>query len=166
MSDEATGLNYDSGVTNIEPDNIHYAGFWIRLVAGIIDGVILSFVGGIIQNISLYFWAIHPVAGAPIHQAAVTMTIWVTVFQVLVCALYESLLLSSSWMATLGMKAVGIKILDYSYERISFGRAVGRYFAQWLSGILLGIGFLMIAFTPRKQGLHDKIAKTLVIYSR
>ena len=51
-------------------------------------------------------------------------------------------------------------------QRLSFLHATGRYFAKFISAIILGIGFLMIAFTDRKRGLHDMIAGTLVIKVR
>jgi uncharacterized RDD family membrane protein YckC len=70
---------------------------------------------------------------------------------------------SSARQATLGKMAVGIKVTDEAGARISFGRAVGRYFGKFVSTIILLIGFLMVAFTEKKQGLHDKLAGTLVV---
>ena len=76
--------------------------------------------------------------------------------------LYFAVLESSSWQGTPGKKAFGMGVTDLDGNRISFGRATGRYFAKIISGIILGIGFLMVAFTERKQGLHDMLAGTLV----
>jgi uncharacterized RDD family membrane protein YckC len=59
--------------------------------------------------------------------------------------------------------AVGIKVVRTDGTRISLARGVGRFFAAMLSGLTLGIGFLMAAFTERKQGLHDMICDTLVV---
>jgi len=59
------------------------------------------------------------------------------------------------------MRACGIKIHDEHFNRLSFLRFTGRYFATGLSGIILLIGFFMIAFTKRKQGLHDLVARTI-----
>jgi uncharacterized RDD family membrane protein YckC len=59
--------------------------------------------------------------------------------------------------------ALGIRVTDLDGGRISFGRATGRYFGKILSGLILGIGFLMAAFTERKQALHDLLAGTLVV---
>jgi uncharacterized RDD family membrane protein YckC len=70
---------------------------------------------------------------------------------------------SSSKQATPGMRIMGVKMVGYDYKRISFTRAFGRYLAMFLSGLTLGIGYFMIAFTKRKQALHDMIAKTYVI---
>ena len=76
--------------------------------------------------------------------------------------LYFALLESSSMQGTLGKKALGMIVTDLSGNRIGFGRATGRYFGKILSAIILGIGFIMVAFTERKQGLHDLLANTLV----
>ena len=69
---------------------------------------------------------------------------------------------SSSTQATLGKMAMSIVVTDISGNRVSFGRATGRHFAKIISAIILYIGYLMIAFTEKKQGLHDIIADTLV----
>jgi uncharacterized RDD family membrane protein YckC len=77
--------------------------------------------------------------------------------------LYFALFESSVWQATLGKKALGLEVTDMQGARINFARATGRFFAKFLSGIILLIGYFMIGFTQRKQGLHDMIAGTLVI---
>src|SRR5262249_48371563 len=76
--------------------------------------------------------------------------------------LYEALLESSEWQATVGKMIFGMKVTDLAGNRISFGQATARYFAKWLSAASLCIGFLMVAFSARKQGLHDILAGTLV----
>ncbi len=70
---------------------------------------------------------------------------------------------SSRRQATLGKMAVGLVVADQGGARLSFIHASGRHFAKYLSYLLFGIGVLMVAFTERKQGLHDKLAGTLVI---
>jgi len=76
--------------------------------------------------------------------------------------LYEAFMESSSYQATVGKMIFGMKVTDLNGNRISFERATGRHFAKWLSGVILGIGYIMVAFTERKQGLHDILAGTLV----
>src|SRR5208282_6521696 len=76
--------------------------------------------------------------------------------------LYEALMESSSYQATLGKMIFGMKVTDLYGNRISFGRATGRHFAKILSGMILCIGFIMVGLTERKQGLHDLLAGTLV----
>jgi uncharacterized RDD family membrane protein YckC len=77
--------------------------------------------------------------------------------------LYESLMTSSKYQATLGKMAVKIMVTDENGKRLSFGRATGRYFAKMLSGIICYIGFIMAFFDEKKQALHDKIVKTYVV---
>lgn len=77
--------------------------------------------------------------------------------------LYEALLTASSWQGTIGKHILRLKVTDQAGNRIGFGRATGRFFAKILSGMIMYIGFIMIAFTDRKQGLHDTLAGTLVM---
>lgn len=78
-------------------------------------------------------------------------------------AAYYAGLESSSMQATLGKLAVGIKVVDGNGERLSRGRALGRWASSLVSYATFGVGYLMIAFTERKRGLHDMIAGTLVV---
>lgn len=77
--------------------------------------------------------------------------------------IYEAVLTSSSWQATVGKRILGLKVVDGEGNRISFAKATGRFLAKIISGLILCIGFLMIFWTKRKRGLHDMIAETLVI---
>ncbi len=76
---------------------------------------------------------------------------------------YFALMESSSLMGTLGKRARGLKVVRSDGTRLTLARATGRYFAKIPAVLILGIGFLMAAFTERKQGLHDMLADTLVI---
>lgn len=131
-----------------------YGGFWIRVVAALIDGIVLSIAFGVIGAVSgLDFFSSDP---EYFDSRAVAL-------QVVINWLYEALLTSSERGATLGKMAVGLRVVTEQGKRISFLRATGRYFAKYVSALILGIGFLMVAFTDRKRGLHDMIAGTLVI---
>ena len=77
--------------------------------------------------------------------------------------LYFALMESSANRATVGKMALGIIVTDMQGNRISFARATGRYFAKFLSAMILLIGYIMAGLTEKKQALHDKIADTLVI---
>jgi len=139
-----------------------YGGFWIRVVAAIIDAIIIRVV---VSPIHLIFGGLgfasamggfHPlglaVLGGGITLIATLFGSW----------LYEAFMESSSYQATLGKMIFGMKVTDLSGNRISFERATGRHFAKWISGIILCIGYIMVGFTERKQGLHDLLAGTLV----
>jgi uncharacterized RDD family membrane protein YckC len=130
-----------------------YAGFWRRVAAVIIDGLILAIVE-VPLNIGVApdAWSQSP------SRASTAYTI-----STLISWLYYSLMESSARQATVGKMALGIMVTDTDGHRITFGRATGRYFAKILSGLILGIGFLMAAFTQKKQALHDILASTLVV---
>lgn len=147
-----------------------YGGFWIRLLAGIIDRVVIGIVA-----LPVFFALIFPSVLSiikvarqnrePTPQMLVAIFSTVFVFVLVVVTgqwLYEALLTSSSWQGTIGKKALRLKVVDEAGSRISFARATGRFFAKFLSRLMMSIGYLMIAFTERKQGLHDMIAGTLV----
>ena len=131
--------------------NTEYGGFWIRVGANVIDGVVLIIVSLLINILSQLAFS---------EEAAGVAD---AVPQILLYWVYSAVLHSSSWQATIGKKMLGMKVVDYSGERISFGRATGRYFAGILSGLILGIGLMMVGWTKRKQGLHDFMANTLVV---
>lgn len=84
------------------------------------------------------------------------------IFVLLGCTAYFVLFWSSKHQATWGGRIMKYKIIDYRGEKIGIGRALGRYLLAWLQIIIFPLG-LMIAFTRRKQGIHDLIAKTLVV---
>jgi uncharacterized RDD family membrane protein YckC len=137
------------------PDtSVIYAGFWIRAAAFIIDLLIAGAAAGIISRI-LFGNYIYENPGNDPGQGAVSLLVnWV----------YFAWQESSAKQATIGKMAVGIKVCTENGERLSFANATGRYIAKILSTIILFIGFLMVAFDKKAQGLHDRLAKTLVIY--
>lgn len=77
--------------------------------------------------------------------------------------LYFAIMESSPYQATFGKKLIGIKVTDMYGRRISFRRAALRNLAKVLSSMVYYLGYLMIGFTRKKQGLHDLIAGCLVV---
>jgi uncharacterized RDD family membrane protein YckC len=146
------------------PSDLVYAGFWVRLAAWLIDLLITMilgfFIGAIIGGlIGAYMGAHGHVKPADIRAAVQ----WpARIAGSLITWLYFAIMESSPRQATVGKSALGLFVTDNEGRRISFARATGRYFASVISGLLLCIGYLMVAFTDRKQGLHDLMAGTLV----
>ena len=138
---------------------LNYAGFWKRFAAGFIDFFI-----SIIASIA--FSIIVGIIVAEIthdgHAAAGFLLISIFIFMILIQWIYYAAYESSSRQATPGKTALGIQVTDLNGRRIGFGKATGRYFGKILSSIAL-IGFIMIAFTEKKQGLHDEMAGCLVV---
>ena len=132
-----------------------YAGFWLRAVASIIDGILIQAALWILgAGASMGGFGM----GAPGMMGSTRGGVGI-----LAGLLYYVLMESSEKQATLGKMALGIKVTDLDGKRVTIGRAAGRYFAKYVSAIILGIGFLMAAFTQKKQALHDMIAGTLVV---
>src|SRR5579859_1347074 len=129
-----------------------YGGFWRRLGATLLDMLLLLLVEILL---SLILWVGH--AGITLSSPIGTGLL------VLVCFLVVSIFESSAWQGTPGKKLLGLSITDVSGNRITFLRAIGRNLAKILSELILFIGFIMIAFTERKRGLHDMLAGTLVV---
>lgn len=139
-----------------------YGGFWLRLVAYVIDGVILNIVGLVVGMISGVAMSVAQYSEAVALGGAISTM----VLSLLIGWLYSAVLESSEWQGTVGKKALGLVVTDEQGYRIGFGRATVRYFGKILSSLILMIGFFMIGWTQRKQGLHDFIAGTLVYKSR
>jgi len=140
---------------------VTYAGFWWRVLAYLIDAVIFSVVFfplGVIVGVVLVW------SGADENSPLVpVIKIVLNGFEFLVGWLYYAFLESSPWQGSLGKKLLGLRVTDLNGNRISFARATGRYLATILSTMICFIGFLMVAFTEKKQGLHDLLAGTLVL---
>ena len=142
-----------------------YGGFWIRLVAYIIDAIIVngaSFIVGLVFGAALGGGMAASGNTSP-EQIAMTANVMGSGLGLLIGWLYYAVMESSASQATVGKMAFGLVVTDEQGYRIGFGRATGRFFAKILSGIILLIGFMMVGWTARKQGLHDMIAGTLVI---
>lgn len=139
---------------------LEYAGFWIRLVALVVDTIVLYVLNQLIDY-AFFSSYVSEVVGE--SGLASLFTIY-NLIGILVAAAYDGLLESSSTQGTLGKMAVGIKVGDEKGNRISFMNAIGRHFSKYLSAIVLFIGFIMVAFDIKNQGLHDKIASTVVYY--
>jgi uncharacterized RDD family membrane protein YckC len=132
-----------------------YVGFWRRFFAILIDTVLLTVVLGVTAGVIS-----QVMAPAADQMLAERRAAWLSI---IVWWLYYALFESSPWQATPGKMVVGARVSDIAGMRISFLQATGRTFGKILSAIILGIGFIMVAFNPRKQALHDVMAGTLVI---
>ncbi|MGA2203683.1 MAG: RDD family protein [Terriglobales bacterium] len=141
---------------------VGYGGFWIRVVAFLIDAIILRVVVSPIRMIFGGLGLAGMITGIP-HFGLALLGGGVTIIALLFGSwLYEAFMESSSYQATLGKMIFGMKVTDLNGNRISFERATGRHFAKWLSSMILCIGYIIVGFTERKQGLHDLLAGTLV----
>ena len=144
-----------------------YAGFWRRFWALVIDTIILSLVLAAVA-VPVMLWS-----GISLDSDVTDLTEWsdragaiAYAADLLLWLLYYALMESSPLQATLGKMALSIRVTDLAGQRISFLRAIGRNLAKIISGAILLIGYIMAAFTERKQALHDIIAQCLVVRGR
>jgi uncharacterized RDD family membrane protein YckC len=172
---------------------VYLAGFWRRLVAYLIDSIVLSVITAILLGIvGLCLTVVFPIpifelvgaigdseklnqiltesmGGLGVLTAVRGYLSWI-LLQVLIVTplwtgwLYYALLESSDNSATLGKMAMNIVVSDLHGRRVTFERATGRYFAKIITGFTFGIGWLMAAFSSRKQALHDIVAGCLILY--
>ena len=145
--------------------HVVYAGFWKRVAASIIDGFVTAALSYavLIPMVMLSGAGWGMFAGEPAGAGGALVMVAYYLISILIPLLYMSFMHSSANMATLGKMAIGIKVTRLDGERISFWRAFGRYFGYILSTMILFIGVIMVAFTERKQALHDMICDTLVV---
>jgi len=124
-----------------------YGGFWRRFGAVLLDGIIV----GIPSNIVFAILGLDPGLTFVLRIAA--------------SAVYYSMLEGGPKGQTLGKSALGLRVVDATTGQpgIGAGRACGRYFAKFLSGIVLGLGYLWMLWDPRKQTWHDKLVGSVVV---
>ena len=146
---------------------VHFAGFWLRFVAYVIDIVVIWIVAipiylllGAAFGLSMSSIARDPngmllgssLGSLVLFEGCAILGLW----------LYFAIMESSAWQGTVGKKILGLRVTDLGGNRISFGRATGRFFGKLLSNLTFAIGYIMAGFTAKKQALHDMIAGCLV----
>ena len=144
------------------PNNIRYGGFWIRVLAIIIDTLIVRIPKVLIAvllygDMGFYLNFDSKVINTPAEYILLG-------FMVFALPLMYSTCFVGRFAATPGRMMLGLKIVRPGGERITYLRAFCRNLAENLSIIILGIGFIMAAFDDEKRMLHDRICDTRVVY--
>ena len=152
------------------PYGLQYAGFWIRVAAFIIDGIITTiavYALGFLMFGTIIFgtgfnaekFGQDPTA----NPGFIIAYLLFILFSIVVPPLYKAFMVSK-WDATLGKMAVGLKVIKADGSKVSFGCALGRGFAEIINGFACHLTYLMVAFDePEKRALHDHICGTRVI---
>ena len=147
------------------PGKVAYAGFWLRLLAVFIDSLVLAIPSLAIVIFAVMFLGFEvpppeaPIGTLPPMRVFLPMEAMFLTLQWLYFASMES----SSWQGTLGKRALGIGVSDLHGKRVSFGRASVRFIGKLLSGATFLVGYVMAAFTEKRQALHDIIADCIVV---
>lgn len=150
--------------------NVVQAGFWKRTAAYVIDAVVVTIAAQVVQlALMMVFFGMNRSSFTSNPEtmfasaSGLLFLASIYLFPLALFGIYYAAFHASSRQATLGKMAIGIKVVRSDGRRISLARGIGRFFAFILSGIVLYIGYLMVAFTERKQGLHDMMCDTLVV---
>jgi uncharacterized RDD family membrane protein YckC len=173
ISDEARAQIADQAAPGERPapggkagTEVQYAGLWRRLAAGLIDAFLIPAVYYLASFIMGFFFgaASNGVEMSGDNASLTRYAAWIAGFVVwwLYCILMER----SGAQGTLGKVLLGIGVTDAGGRRISLGRAIARNLAKIVSGAMLLTGCIMIAFTGKKQGLHDILAGCLVVVKK
>lgn len=156
-------------VQAVRAENIVYGGFWRRAVALILDILILlvanniiALIIGVVHGVLLVF-SHHTLDKAAFQRASIP---WLLLILTVNSWLYFTSASITIYGATLGKAAMGLRVVDENMQRISFAKSNVRYWSSIISVLLAGFGFWMVAWTKKKQGLHDIFAKTIVIRRR
>jgi uncharacterized RDD family membrane protein YckC len=128
-----------------------YAGFWIRFGAKFVDGIILNIIN---QMLGLLI----RLAVKDVQQASIVILVLGLAMQGAYVVYFIG-----KYGATPGKMACKIEVIRADGLPLTYGRAAGRFFAEWLSGLTLGIGYIMAAFDEEKRALHDRICDTRVV---
>ena len=126
-----------------QAEPIIYGSFWERFAAAFLDGIILM-----------------------VPSLIMTFTLGETpssLLEIVIGWLYEALQESGPSQATIGKKALGLKVTNLEGQSISFAQASGRHFGKYISMLILFIGYFMMLWSDKKQTLHDTMAGTLVV---
>lgn len=158
-----------------------YAGFWIRLVAYFVDGLIVGIpmIAIIVTTVMIFgagtFATLKSLPNnpdpdqinaqvMPVIAALIGAYAMFILAAIAISWLYFALMESSERQATFGKAMLNLRVTDANGNRLSFGHASGRYFSKIITGLVpFGIGYIMAGFTQKKQALHDFIAGTVVI---
>ena len=141
-------------------DSLEYVGFWARVGAALIDTVLVLLVT-LPAFVAIYGWTYFDRAQAGIGAGIVDFLFsWIApAVAVVAFWLYKQ--------ATPGKMAVSARVVDAKTgDTMTVGQSIGRYLAYFVSTIPLGLGLIWVAFDPKKQGWHDKLAGTVVIRHR
>jgi uncharacterized RDD family membrane protein YckC len=135
-----------------QPATAEAAGFWVRFLAILVDGLVLGIVLG-------------PLEGAAVASNSVSFITAGSILAVLIVYTYN-ILMVWRFQATVGKMALGIKVFNTDGTAPGFGTAFVREISKILSALCCYIGFIWAGFDADKQAWHDKIAKTYVLYTR
>ncbi|MCK5801317.1 MAG: RDD family protein [Lentisphaeria bacterium] len=145
---------------------MRFAGFWIRVGAKLIDGIIIGAVNMMIQVVFVAaLAAMGTLSGesSGFNMMALLLTFVRMGIQICLGAAFTTYFLGK-FGATPGKMVCGLKVVRADGSKLSYGRGCGRHFADMLNGFTAGLLYLMVVFDEERRGLHDRICDTRVVH--
>ena len=139
-------------------DSTSTAGFWIRVGAYLVDTVVLMFLLFVVAVV----YGVYEIATTGDESFDFIDRPYFGFLPYLMVLVYHTVLVGL-WATTVGKRLFGLYVLHSNSSRIGLGRALARHLASYVSGLLLGIGYLQVAFREDKLSLHDQISRTMVV---
>jgi len=137
-----------------------YAGFWVRFVAKFIDHTIVGVIGMLFYVTAIFmFFLDDRMLMSPVRVVVLTL---VHMLQISFSIAYATFFVGK-YGATPGKMALNLTVVNPDGSKVSYMKAFGRFFAEIISGIILAIGYIMVAFDGEKRALHDRICSTRVV---
>jgi len=144
----------------------HYAGFWRRFIAAVLDQIILLVGRAFIYGaIGLIIYAMLFVFDAR-SQIEMVFRIYAGILALVdfwITWIYFAVMESSSLQGSLGKLALGIRVSNMDLKPVTFEQATVRYFSKIISSLTIGVGYLLCAYSSKKQALHDFVGKTVLV---
>ncbi len=155
------------------PGAMRYGGFWIRVLAKFIDVIIVGIPIMVLYMIAVFGFGMGMGGGAmqrpgQVPDIAMLLTslglqLGLQVIGIILGGFYNVFFVVK-YGATPGKMIVGLRIIMANGDRLGVGRAIGRYFAEMVSGMVCYIGYIIAAFDDQKRSLHDHMCSTRVVY--
>lgn len=149
----------------VSTGKIVYAGFWIRFVAKIVDGLILGVINMVI-NLAVGAVLTTTISNNPQDMSSIMVPAVINAVIQWSVNIFYAVWFVGKYAATPGKMICGLKVVTPQGGKVSYLRAFGRCFAEILSSIILFIGYIMAGFDSQKRTLHDRICSTRVIKKR
>lgn len=159
MNEVASG-QIDEKTGGIRLD-VHYAGFWMRFWAYIVDLIIIASIGRLLVN------PIFRLLDVPLYSSYYTIKAFAPITIVMAIVFYGYfVVMTKLFNQTLGKMIFGLKVVQIDGSELTWGTII---FREWIGRFIsatIWVGYLIVAFLPKKQGLHDLFSETTVIHER
>jgi uncharacterized RDD family membrane protein YckC len=156
--DETMSMTAPPASIDTEARHVRYAGFWMRFWAYLVDIIVVASLNGILITPLIRGFDLPATEPAILPlQAILTGIVYYTYF----------ILMTKFLSQTLGKMLFGLKVASLNKRKLTWGTVIFREgIGRFISKTILFVGFLVVAFTKKKQGIHDLFADTTVVHEK